>query len=165
MSDGLIAPMSFVAILGAGPVGAATAESLARRARISAVRIVDADAQVAAGKALDISQAGPITGATRACRRPRTRCQPRAPLSSSSPTRSRTGSGPATRVSRSSNNSCARARPRPSCSPGRRKRRSSKPARAISSCPPIASSDRPPQPLSERPAAWPAWNSACRPSS
>ena len=63
MSDGLIPTMSFVAILGAGPVGAATAESLARRARIRAVRIVDADAQVAAGKALDISQAGPITGA------------------------------------------------------------------------------------------------------
>src|SRR6188508_2784252 len=51
-----------VAILGAGPVGAATAESLARRARVRSVRIIDADTQVAAGKALDILQAGPITG-------------------------------------------------------------------------------------------------------
>jgi malate dehydrogenase len=51
-----------VAILGAGPVGAATAESLARRARVGSVRLIDADTQVAAGKALDILQAGPITG-------------------------------------------------------------------------------------------------------
>ena len=54
--------MSVVAILGAGSVGAATAESLARRARVSAVQIIDTDAQVAAGKALDMLQAGPITG-------------------------------------------------------------------------------------------------------
>jgi malate dehydrogenase len=52
--------MSYVAILGAGPVGAATAESLARRARVSSVRIIDTDGQVAVGKALDILQAGAI---------------------------------------------------------------------------------------------------------
>ena len=52
--------MSFVAILGAGPIGAATAETLARRARVGHVLIIDADAQVAAGKALDMLQAGPI---------------------------------------------------------------------------------------------------------
>jgi malate dehydrogenase len=54
--------MSLAAILGAGPVGAATAESLARRARVVGVRIIDPDGQVAAGKALDILQAGPICG-------------------------------------------------------------------------------------------------------
>ena len=52
--------MSLVAILGAGPVGAATAESLARRARIGGVRIVDPDMSVASGKALDILQSGPV---------------------------------------------------------------------------------------------------------
>ena len=54
--------MSSVAIFGAGLIGAATAESLARRARVAGVRLVDADSPVAAGKALDILQAGPITG-------------------------------------------------------------------------------------------------------
>jgi malate dehydrogenase len=52
--------MSFVAILGAGPYGAATAESLARRARVLDIRLVDASEAVAAGKALDLRQAGPI---------------------------------------------------------------------------------------------------------
>lgn len=54
--------MSFVAILGAGPIGAATAERLAGRGRVSAVRIVDAEAQIAAGKTLDMLQAAPIIG-------------------------------------------------------------------------------------------------------
>ena len=54
--------MSSVAILGAGPIGGAAAESLARRARVGSVRIVDADVQVATGKALDILQAGPVNG-------------------------------------------------------------------------------------------------------
>jgi malate dehydrogenase len=55
--------MSFVAILGAGPIGAATADSLARRARVDQVRLIDAEERAAAGKALDILQAGPIIGA------------------------------------------------------------------------------------------------------
>jgi malate dehydrogenase len=54
--------MSFVAILGAGPIGAATAERLATRARVGAIRLVDADGPVAAGRALDILQAGPVAG-------------------------------------------------------------------------------------------------------
>lgn len=53
--------MSSVAILGAGPIGAATAESLARRARVASVQIIDPDGQVAAGKALDLLQTGPIS--------------------------------------------------------------------------------------------------------
>ena len=55
--------MSLVAILGAGPIGAATAERLARRGRVRAVRLIDTDRLVGAGKALDIRQSGPITGA------------------------------------------------------------------------------------------------------
>ena len=52
--------MSTVAILGAGPIGAAAAARLAERARVREVRLVDAAAAVAAGKALDIRQAGPV---------------------------------------------------------------------------------------------------------
>lgn len=52
--------MSTVAILGAGPIGAAVAQTLARRARVSDIRLFDAAAGVAAGKALDIRQAGPV---------------------------------------------------------------------------------------------------------
>jgi malate dehydrogenase len=52
--------MSVVAILGAGPVGGAIAHALARRARFRDIRLVDAAGQVAAGKALDIQQSGPI---------------------------------------------------------------------------------------------------------
>jgi malate dehydrogenase len=54
--------MSTVAIIGAGPIGAATAARLAERARVSHVRLVDAAVDVAAGKALDLRQSGPITG-------------------------------------------------------------------------------------------------------
>jgi hypothetical protein len=54
--------MSVVAILGAGPIGSASAESLARRARVRGVRLVDAESQVAAGKALDLRQSGPVNG-------------------------------------------------------------------------------------------------------
>lgn len=50
-----------VAILGAGSIGAAIAESLARRARVASVRLIDAESQVAAGKALDLLQAGPVS--------------------------------------------------------------------------------------------------------
>jgi hypothetical protein len=54
--------MPLVAILGAGPIGAATAEALARRGRVRAIRLIDTDGQVAAGKALDLRQSGPING-------------------------------------------------------------------------------------------------------
>jgi malate dehydrogenase len=63
--------VSFVAILGAGPIGAAVAHKLAERARVREIRLIDDKADVAAGKALDIRQSGPIgrfdtivTGAT-----------------------------------------------------------------------------------------------------
>ena len=54
--------MSIVAILGAGPVGASIAHTLARRANVRDVRLIDAAANVAAGKALDIKQSGPVEG-------------------------------------------------------------------------------------------------------
>jgi malate dehydrogenase len=54
--------MSVVAIIGAGEIGSAVAFALARRARVRDVRLVDAAANVAAGKALDIRQTGPIEG-------------------------------------------------------------------------------------------------------
>jgi malate dehydrogenase len=54
--------MSVVAIIGAGEMGSAVAYALARRARVRDVRLVDAAANVAAGKALDIRQTGPIEG-------------------------------------------------------------------------------------------------------
>ena len=53
-------PRSTIAIVGAGPVGAATAQRLAERARVGAVRLVDASVSVAAGKALDLRQSGPV---------------------------------------------------------------------------------------------------------
>src|SRR5262245_44838908 len=52
--------MSSVAILGAGPVGSAIAHRLAERARVGEIRLIDEGGSVAAGKALDIRQAGPI---------------------------------------------------------------------------------------------------------
>jgi malate dehydrogenase len=54
--------MSTIAILGAGPIGAGIAHTLARRARVRDVRLIDAAAPVAAGKALDIRQTGPVEG-------------------------------------------------------------------------------------------------------
>jgi malate dehydrogenase len=54
--------MSVVAIIGAGEIGSAVAFALASRARVRDVRLVDAAANVAAGKALDIRQTGPIVG-------------------------------------------------------------------------------------------------------
>jgi malate dehydrogenase len=54
--------MSLAAILGAGPIGSAIAHRLAERARFRAVRLIDAKVSVAAGKALDIRQSGPIDG-------------------------------------------------------------------------------------------------------
>ena len=52
--------MSTVAILGAGPIGAAVAHRLAQRSRVRVVRLIDGAGAVAAGKALDIRQSGPI---------------------------------------------------------------------------------------------------------
>lgn len=52
--------MSVVSILGAGDIGSATAYALARRSRVRGVRLVDTAANVAAGKALDMRQSGPI---------------------------------------------------------------------------------------------------------
>lgn len=52
--------MSSVAILGAGPIGAAVAHRLAERGEVRDIRFVDANATVARGKALDIQQSGPI---------------------------------------------------------------------------------------------------------
>jgi malate/lactate dehydrogenase len=53
-------PMSVVAIIGAGDLGGALASKLAGRDYVREVRLVDRAAGVAAGKALDIQQAGPI---------------------------------------------------------------------------------------------------------
>ena len=54
--------MPVIAILGAGPIGAAVAHALAQGGRFSEIRLVDAAAAVAQGKALDIRQSGPIDG-------------------------------------------------------------------------------------------------------
>ena len=54
--------MSAVAILGAGPLGAAIAHKLAERDRFQDIRLIDAQGDVAAGKALDIRQSAPIAG-------------------------------------------------------------------------------------------------------
>lgn len=52
--------MSTVAVLGAGPIGASVAHTLAQRTRVRDIRLIDAAASVAAGKALDIRQTGPV---------------------------------------------------------------------------------------------------------
>ena len=54
--------MTQAAIIGAGDLGGAIAQALAGRDRIAQILIVDAAANVAAGKALDIMQSGPIDG-------------------------------------------------------------------------------------------------------
>lgn len=54
--------LTTVSILGAGELGGSIAHALARRQSAARVRIVDAAARVAAGKALDIQQSGPIEG-------------------------------------------------------------------------------------------------------
>lgn len=54
--------MSSVAILGAGPIGSAIAHRLAERGNVGEIRLIDEGGSVAAGKALDIRQAGPIDG-------------------------------------------------------------------------------------------------------
>ncbi len=54
--------MPFVAIFGAGPLGGALAYTLASRARFDEVRLVDPEKTLAAGKALDVRQSGPVDG-------------------------------------------------------------------------------------------------------
>jgi malate dehydrogenase len=51
-----------VAIVGAGDIGGATAQALASCDRVSRVLLVDAVADAAAGKALDIQQSGAVDG-------------------------------------------------------------------------------------------------------
>src|SRR5688572_6072483 len=53
--------MGLVAIIGAGEIGGAVARALASRARVHAVRLIDEKESVAAGKALDLLQSGPIS--------------------------------------------------------------------------------------------------------
>lgn len=54
--------MSCIAILGAGPLGAAIAERLTRTGWCRAIVFIDPAHEVAAGKALDIRHEGPIEG-------------------------------------------------------------------------------------------------------
>jgi malate dehydrogenase len=52
--------MATVCIVGAGDIGGAIAHALARSDHVSRVWLIDGDAKVAAGKALDIQQSGAI---------------------------------------------------------------------------------------------------------
>jgi malate dehydrogenase len=52
--------MASIAIIGAGPLGGSLAHKLAARSRIREIRLIDPEAAVARGKALDIQQSGPI---------------------------------------------------------------------------------------------------------
>ena len=54
--------MPFVAIIGAGDLGGAAAQALASRDRVRRLLLVDAAADAAAGKALDIRQSGAVDG-------------------------------------------------------------------------------------------------------
>src|SRR5215471_19868702 len=54
--------MTVAAILGAGPLGASIAHKLAERAVFREIRLIDDNGPVAAGKALDIRQSGPVGG-------------------------------------------------------------------------------------------------------
>ena len=54
--------MHDVAIIGAGELGGALANMLARRGVVSSIQLVDETGGVAAGKALDIMQSAPIEG-------------------------------------------------------------------------------------------------------
>ena len=54
--------MSFVSIIGSGPLGGAIAHKLASRDRVREVRLIDTEERIAQGKALDILQASPIDG-------------------------------------------------------------------------------------------------------
>lgn len=54
--------MPFMAIIGAGPIGGATAHKAASRDRMGEIRLIDSAEGIAAGKALDIVQAAPLEG-------------------------------------------------------------------------------------------------------
>jgi malate dehydrogenase len=54
--------MTFIAIIGAGPMGGSLAYALAVRDRVREIRLIDVDERVARGKALDISQSAPVEG-------------------------------------------------------------------------------------------------------
>ena len=54
--------MSFIAIIGAGPIAGALAHKLAARNRVREVRLIDPAGTIAQGKALDILQSSPIEG-------------------------------------------------------------------------------------------------------
>lgn len=56
--------MSFIAIIGSGPLGGSIAHKLAGRDRVREVRLIDADESIARGKALDIRQSAPVEGFT-----------------------------------------------------------------------------------------------------
>ena len=53
-----------VAIIGAGELGGSLAHVLARREIVRRIQLIDRSGQIAAGKALDIMQTGPIEGFT-----------------------------------------------------------------------------------------------------
>ena len=53
-----------VAIIGAGELGGSLAHVLARREIVRRIQLIDPSGQIAAGKALDIMQTGPIEGFT-----------------------------------------------------------------------------------------------------
>jgi malate dehydrogenase len=54
--------MSFIAIIGAGPLGGSIAHKLAGRDRVNEVRLIDPEERIAQGKALDIQQSAPVEG-------------------------------------------------------------------------------------------------------
>ncbi len=54
--------MQAVAIVGAGELGGAVAHVLARRDVVRSITLIDESGRVAAGKALDITQAAPVEG-------------------------------------------------------------------------------------------------------
>ena len=54
--------MGFVAVIGAGPLGGAIAQTVALRDRLREVRLIDPHASVAQGKALDIQQSAAVEG-------------------------------------------------------------------------------------------------------
>jgi malate dehydrogenase len=52
--------MAFIAIIGAGPIGASLAHKLAVRERVRSIRLIDVEQRIAEGKALDIRQSAPV---------------------------------------------------------------------------------------------------------